>query len=79
MGCATDQAGLAFSESSSLGARFEYRQRDPEGKVLFRVVHPSSLSLRSSYEGKPEFDFDHPAIAPPKRPRRGGRRRTNDE
>jgi hypothetical protein len=38
MGCATNQAGLCFSESSPLGARFEYRQRDPEGKVLFRVV-----------------------------------------
>jgi hypothetical protein len=38
MGCATDQAGLAFSASSPLGARFEYRQRDPEGKVLFHVV-----------------------------------------
>jgi hypothetical protein len=38
MGCASDRAGLCFSESSALGARVTYRQRDPEATVLFRAV-----------------------------------------
>jgi hypothetical protein len=64
MGFATDQAGLAFSESCPLGARFEYRQRDPEGKVLFRVVRDFLEEfLVLARERSPESTFDHPAIA----------------
>lgn len=62
MGCATDHAGLSFSESSTLGARFEYRQRDPEGKVLFRVVRDYledflGLARERSPEGNSVPDF----------------------
>ena len=59
-GC--DQA-LCFSESSALGAKARYRQRDPEATVLFRVVRDHLEDfLELARQRSPEFEFAHPAV-----------------